>query len=272
MLALFLTKKNPVGAVSIRRNVTSKMSSSLSYRALDTVESTQDTARMLLHQNSVKTPFLAISAKQQSQGRGTSGRIWKGITGNVFLTVAFSMDRVPVSVTLLPLQVGILIATTLQQVLTKICHESTATIRLKWPNDVLVNQKKVAGVLIESELVNDTTYLLVGIGINIQQAPQIPSNEGRQAACLQEFCSEKLPEQTAEIVAADLANHLVEWMEADGRKDVIQEWKKWADFGTPQTLRDTGERVVPLSIQEDGQLRVRLENGQERLLMAEYLY
>lgn len=272
MLALGLTRTNSIGAVSIRRNVTSKMASSLSHHALDTVESTQDTARRLLREKSIETPFLAVSARQQSQGRGTSGRIWKGISGNVFLTVAFPMDRVPVSVTLLPLQVGILIATTCEQVLNKICHESTATIRLKWPNDVLVNQKKVAGVLIESELVDETTYLLVGIGINIQQAPQISSNEGRQAACLQEFCSETLPEQTAEIVAADLANHFVEWMKADVRKDVIQEWKKWAEFGTPQTLRDTGEMVVPLSIQDDGQLRVRLENGQERLLMAEYLY
>lgn len=262
-------------AVSIRRNVTNMMSmaSSLSFHPLDTCESTQDEARRLLRENDTKKSFLAVSAKQQVNGRGTSGRTWTGISGNVFLTVALPMDRVPVQVTLLPLQVGILIVTSLDKVLQQACQNTNTKLTLKWPNDVLVDQKKVAGVLIESEPVDQQTYLLVGIGINIQQAPMISLQEGRHAACLQEYCEETLPETTAQVVAADIANRLVEWIEtsSDGG-DIIKEWRKWAEFQTPQKLRETGEMVIPQSIEEDGQLRVRLENGQERLLMAEYLY
>lgn len=262
-------------AISIRRNVTSMMMhSSLAFHQLDAVESTQDEARRHLNEKTDK-PFLAVSARQQYKGRGTSGRIWKGITGNVFLTVAFPMQKVPVSITLLPLQVGILIATTLQQVLEKVCKTSDNKITLKWPNDVLMDQQKVAGVLIESEILDKETFLLVGIGINIQQAPEIAAKEGRHATCLQAKCEETLPDSTAEFVAADLANRLVEWMEipnATSSNDIVESWRQWAEFHTPQKLRDTGETVTPLSIQDDGQLRVRLENGQERLLMAEYLY
>jgi len=197
------------------------------------------------------------------------------MTGNVFLTVAFPMEQVPVPVTLLPLQVGILIAQTLERVVKEACKSFSHSITLKWPNDVLIHQKKVAGVLIESEIVREATYLLVGIGINIQQAPLVTANEGREAACLLDYCSKAtLPPNTSDIIAEEVANRLVEWLQSDGdsTNNVVQEWRKWAEFHTPQKLRDTGEMVTPLSIQDDGQLRVRQENGQERLLMAEYLY
>lgn len=270
LLTLSISRRT-VSAVSIR-NVTT-MASSLSFHQLETCESTQEEARSLLLREN-KKPFLAVSAKQQHKGRGTSGRTWTGMSGNVFLTVAIPMERIPVKITLLPLQVGVLIATSLDKVLKQACFSQGATkVTLKWPNDVLLDHKKVAGVLIESQLLQEKTWLLVGIGINIQQAPQIPEKEGRQAACLQDYCGETLPETTAEIVAADLANRFVEWIElGEKERNVIEEWKKWAEFHTPQKLRDTGEMVIPISIENDGQLRVRLENGQERLLMADYLY
>ena len=252
------------------------MKSSLSYYQLDSVESTQDEVRKLFKKGVVGTPFVAVSAKQQHKGRGTGGRAWKGISGNVFLTVALAMNKVPVPVTLLPLKVGILIAQTLQRVMLSenICNSRNYKLSLKWPNDVLVDQQKVAGVLIESEQYKETTFLLVGIGINVQQAPEIDAKEGRKAACVQEYCSQTLPEETASAVAADLAHQLVEWMELEKNdaSDIVETWRMWAEFGTPQKLRETGEMVIPLSIQNDGQLRVRQENGEERLLMAEYLY
>lgn len=270
-------------AISIRRNVTSMMHSSLSFHQLDTCESTQDECKRLLLENSdtCNKPFIAVSARQQIKGRGTNNRTWEGITGNVFLTIAFPLVKVPVTPTLLPLQVGILICTSLSQVLEKVCKVSSSPksrlLSLKWPNDVLIKQKKVAGVLIESSIVDKETWLLVGIGINVLQAPNIPTKEGRQATCLQAYCKDEttLPPTTAEYVAADLANRLVEWMVNEGdnnSNNIVEEWREWAEFNTLQTLRDTGETVIPLSIQDDGQLMVRLENGQTRLLMAEYLY
>jgi BirA family transcriptional regulator, biotin operon repressor / biotin---[acetyl-CoA-carboxylase] ligase len=246
-----------------------KLMSSLTFHELDSVESTQDEARQLLSKSS--TPYLAVSAKQQHKGRGTSGRVWKGLTGNVFLTVALPFERVSVSVTLLPLQVGIIIAETLQKVLKDAGNQDYKLI-LKWPNDVLINRKKVAGVLIESHIAREQTFLLVGVGINIFEKPEIPSQEGRPAASIQEYCSEQLPDMTPHLIATDIANRLVEWMEGSSGHDVVETWKLWAEFNTKQTLRDTGEVVVPVNIERDGQLLVRQENGEQRLLIADYLY
>jgi BirA family biotin operon repressor/biotin-[acetyl-CoA-carboxylase] ligase len=265
MLLLTATALRHGGAL---RNLTKAMSS-LSFHELDSVESTQDEARQLLPQT--LTPYLAVSAKQQVKGRGTSGRVWKGLSGNVFLTVALPFDQIPVSITLLPLQVGILIAETLQQVLQEICEQKDNKLTLKWPNDVLINHKKVAGVLIESHIHQQKTVLLVGVGINILEKPEISAEEGRPAASIQEYCSKTLPDTTSHVISRELANRLVEWMQ-NSEDDIVETWKTWAEFNTPQKLRDTGELVVPLSIERDGQLRVRQENGEERLLMADYLY
>lgn len=51
-----------------------------------------------------------MAAREQVRGRGTKGRAWVGLPGNVFLTVAIPLDRVPVPLSLIPLRVGTLIA------------------------------------------------------------------------------------------------------------------------------------------------------------------
>ena len=253
------------------RHVMKLRVSSLTFHELDSVESTQDKVRQLLSKKT-STPYLAVSAKQQHKGRGTNGRVWKSLTGNVFLTVALPFERVPVAVTLLPLQVGILIAETLQNVLKEASNHDTRLI-LKWPNDVLINSKKVAGVLIESHIAREQTFLLVGVGINIFEKPDISSQEGRPAASVQQFCSEPLPDTTPHAIATEIANRLVEWMEdSSSSHDIVETWKRWAEFNTKQTLRDTGEVVIPLNIERDGQLLVQQENGKERLLIADYFY
>lgn len=53
---------------------------------------------------------MAVAAREQLRGRGTRGRKWEGLRGNVFLTVAIPLNRVPVPLSLIPLRVGTLIA------------------------------------------------------------------------------------------------------------------------------------------------------------------
>jgi biotin-(acetyl-CoA carboxylase) ligase len=164
---------------------------------------------------------LALQAGMQVQGRGTKGRQWFGRPGNVFLTVVLPMDKVPVPMSLLPLRVGVFIARAIKGLIDEAAAEkaqkkdeqqqqqqqqqqpaaeaadgaaepfptggfATATVSetsLKWPNDVLVNDDKVAGVLIEG----DGTYVHIGIGINVRHAPEVPDlgrQRGRTSTCL----------------------------------------------------------------------------------------
>jgi len=252
-------------------------SSRLIFQHYETTESTQDVAKE--NSASLKSnQILAVTAEEQTQGRGTSGRAWMGLRGNVFLTMALQSKEVPTTLTLLPLQIGVLVAERVDKLLKQACNSQDHTVHVKWPNDILLNQKKVAGVLIESKVIAGEVWLFIGVGVNLAAAPSIPHegpNRGRPSTAVQQHCTEQqLPESTAKMFAEDLSEGLVQWLEdpTTTSRKVLTEWKTWANIGEPQVLRETGETVIPVDVKDDGQLVVRGEDGRERLLVADYLY
>src|SRR5262249_41748867 len=123
---------------------------------------------------------LWIVAEEQTKGRGRGGRHWHSPKGNLYTSL------------LLRLNVSATIATQLSFVAALAVHDAVSTelaavqiadLRLKWPNDVMLNGAKIAGILIESLAAPDGKALaaIVGIGINVSVVPSIT---GRPAGAL----------------------------------------------------------------------------------------
>ncbi len=246
---------------------------------IEPVSSTQDEMRTLL-QGRGEHNCVALVATTQTAGRGTQGRVWKAASGNLFLTVA--LPNVPVPVTLLPLQVGMVVAERVQALL-KACS-STAKVTVKWPNDVLIEDAKVSGCLIE-HFTNERnlSWFLVGIGVNVAETPPLqglPGSHKRAPTSLHEWCPEASSDM-ASVLGLEIANALADWImeEKNDGQPIVEEWRKWAEFGKSYELRGSvvdeegheGEVVVTVDIEADGQLRVRDRQGRERLLVADYL-
>lgn len=107
---------------------------------------------------------LAIQAKKQTAGYGRHGRIWVSLPGNLFLSFALiprSID--PEKTGLLALGIGSALAQTVKSHI-----QNTANTVVKWPNDVLIDGRKCAGLLLETH----NGAIIVGVGINITNAPQ----------------------------------------------------------------------------------------------------
>lgn len=119
------------------------------------------------------------------------------------------VGQISFPITLLPLKAGSVVALHIHQLLLLQNCIDDVTVTVKWPNDVLINEEKVAGVLIEME----DDWLLVGIGINVSFAPYIeptgPQN-GRSATCLQRFCKldKNANKQLVEQIVQDLNDFL----------------------------------------------------------------
>jgi biotin-(acetyl-CoA carboxylase) ligase len=175
------------------------------------------------------TSFL-VSATSQSDGRGTSKRIWQSSgRGNALFTIGvrqFSWmdglksknDGRAVPLTLLPLKVGSLVATRIQVALRECVPRTNdddgdndgdgarmPMVSVKWPNDVLVRNsssvphEKIAGILVETT----GEWFLIGIGIKVGYAPNVPSegdDRGREATCLARFCRDYVDAHTNFIV------------------------------------------------------------------------
>jgi len=264
------------------------------------IGSTQDESKRLLLEmesdncttirDTPKDPLaLVVVAKEQINGRGTQGRTWEGTKGNVYLTIAVPLHRIPVTITLLPLKIGGLIAQTIQTFLSSNRTGEATThqrkdhkIVVKWPNDVLLDGGKMAGVLIEnwsSPKKNVSSWFLIGIGINVAFAPSLPSDV-RTAACLQDYSTVMLDETASQTMALTLVDQFVTWIlnnhhaedKAMLEASILQEFRSWTEFHRDYKIRETGEQVTTLDVLPDGQLRVRGANGQERTLVADYLF
>jgi BirA family biotin operon repressor/biotin-[acetyl-CoA-carboxylase] ligase len=137
----------------------------LGLRRYDTLESTNEEARRLA-KNGISGP-LWIVAREQTSGRGRRGRVWISQGGNLFATLLL---QAPTSQSAqLGFVAGLAAADTIA------AFARGADVALKWPNDVLLAGRKVAGILLEG-LGEDA--LAIGIGINLEHYPnstEVPS-------------------------------------------------------------------------------------------------
>ena len=104
--------------------------------------------------------FHVIVAEKQTKGRGRLGKIWSSPnSGNIYMTICTENDisKLPIS-----LITGLIC----KKAINKISNKSI--IMLKWPNDILLNNKKIGGILVESEVYNKKIRTIIGIGINIK--------------------------------------------------------------------------------------------------------
>lgn len=111
-------------------------------------------------------PFVGF-AELQTQGRGRRGKQWAmSAHSNIAMSLSWSYLMSRMRLHLLPLSIAMAIVTTLENL-------GLRQVQVKWPNDVLVQGKKIAGILIETQPINDEEVaVVVGIGLNYKMPVQ----------------------------------------------------------------------------------------------------
>jgi BirA family biotin operon repressor/biotin-[acetyl-CoA-carboxylase] ligase len=121
-----------------------------------------------------------VLAEEQTAGRGRDGRAWRSPAGGVWLGMLLRPPLPTAGV--LSLRIGLVLADVVEAI-------SGRRAALKWPNDVLVDDRKVAGILCESRWQGDALqWLAVGIGINV--ANEMPAELKERAVSLRDFKAE----------------------------------------------------------------------------------
>lgn len=187
---------------------------------LETVGSTNDEVARLA-QSGEALPFWVIT-DVQTNGRGRRGRQWHGLDGNLFTSGIYEFTQEPAKVA----TISFVVSYSLFEVLCEYIDKSRIT--LKWPNDILVDGKKISGILLESQISNGITKLVIGIGLNVIHAPKISEYETTSVlACLSN--STIVPEKVAifNIFLQRFAINLSHWHKY-GIEDIVAKWKKYA--------------------------------------------
>ena len=134
--------------------------------SFNAVKSTNDIAFKKIKKNN----FIgAIISNKQSHGRGRYGKKWISIKGNLFMTVFFKINK----------RIKLRSITNINCIIIKkaISKYLDKKIVIKWPNDLLVENKKICGILQETFFNNKNKFMVVGIGVNILDSPKISKYE-----------------------------------------------------------------------------------------------
>ncbi len=117
-------------------------------------------SKFLLYENS---DFVALHTFNQTRGRGQYGNTWlSAAEKNLAYTLAVKAENFPLSDFMFNYYTAILIHAFLANL-------TESTVKIKWPNDIILKNKKIVGILIEKKKINQNNYFIVGAGFNILQ-------------------------------------------------------------------------------------------------------
>ena len=202
-----------------------------------------------------------VVAETQSASRGRMGRRWISDEGNLYFSVLFRPE--PDALPLLSPLAGVAVARSIRQV-------AGLHTAIKWPNDVMIDSRKVAGILAESALSGaQVQHAIVGIGINVALDVSSDPEIATTATSLNHAAE-------AEIDRAELLRRILQHMDAlylDIRRgrSPVPEWRRWLDtLGQRVTITHHGAVDTGLAedIDEHANLLLRTDAGELLTLTA----
>jgi len=224
---------------------------------LDSVDSTnEEMKRRLKHQNSLEN-FDAVVANFQTKGKGQREAIWESDYGknltfsfyfqpnNLYVFDAFKLNQA----------VSILISDYLKNLGLK-------AVQIKWPNDIMVNHKKICGILIENTLIkNELLHSIIGVGLNVNQSTILSNNNSTSIS------NEMQEQYFIKVVAEELTDYLHKIQDFMDRPMLLN--NRYLDLllGLNETRRFSidNEEVVGeiIGINSTGRLRVLIDQKEQ---------
>jgi BirA family biotin operon repressor/biotin-[acetyl-CoA-carboxylase] ligase len=234
-------------------------------RSFPSIDSTSDLCTKLAAAG--EPEGLAIMALRQTAGRGSRGRNWQSPVGNLYISALLRPPGMLAEGGRWALLSAVALAEALASVL-----PDPGLLALKWPNDVLLDGRKVSGILLDATAGQGGAidWLVIGCGVNLAHAPEVP---GRRTACVAEFAPPPAPAAMAEVLLARLA-HWRAVRALEGFGPVRQAWLARAQpVGTKLQL-SYGGRLVGGSfagLADDGSLLLATGGRVEAFATGEIL-
>lgn len=232
---------------------------------LDTIDSTSLEAKRII-QDELQGKYIIV-AEEQTVGRGKNRSFWYSPRGNLYFSILFSHDK---ELQRLP---------QLSLVSALVCHKTIdelapGKVQVKWPNDVLLDGKKLSGILVESfphfckKTNQQVNYVIVGIGLNIEKSPKYLS-----------YLATSLKEEGIEYVSRNsVLNKFMQHFQAyydlwskHGFKIFREQWMQNAYNLRRKIYSDVGGCKVSgylKEIDDEGRLVVELETGEVHVMSS----
>jgi BirA family transcriptional regulator, biotin operon repressor / biotin---[acetyl-CoA-carboxylase] ligase len=237
---------------------------------IDIVAETGSTNADLLAQlDCLHGPTLLVAASQTA-GRGRAGRSWLSAPDAALtFSLAWKFERPVQALVGLPLAVGVAIAEALA--------EFEVRVMLKWPNDVIKDGKKLAGILIETAIANDRlqgdagVWAVIGVGLNLAVPDSLEAQIGQPVAS-----APWLAQLDRNTLMAALLNHLAQALsefEQHGFATFRERWNALHAYAElPVTILDRGQVVlegIAAGVDDMGRLLLDTDRGRQPVVAGD---
>lgn len=228
----------------------------------DTTESTMDEARYLARNNYPEGAI--VVANQQTSGRGRFERAWISPPDvNLYMSIVLRPKAEHIN------QMAMMSSLALAKIITNVVKNKR--ISIKWPNDVKIDNKKVAGILIESYFGSDaqSSHSIIGIGINVNfDTEQNPDIANLATSILNETGGIFPRAKLLQMVLSEMENL---YLDVTNDKPIIEDWLSFLDTVGNRVEIKWGESRYEghaESVDKDGSLLLRLDDGSVKVLPA----
>lgn len=208
---------------------------------------------------------LWVTAARQTGGRGRRGRPWSSEPGNLYASLLL-IDPAPIDrLGSLPLAVAVAV----QAAISSIMPIDAPPVLIKWPNDILIERKKVCGILVESENLPDGRQaVVIGCGINVAIAPE---SGLYPIARLSDYGCSVGPAELFAHLYREMMDMLNLWDSANGIGEIMARWRKVAGgIGETITVNLPNQSISGRfsGIDDTGLLKLETDDGGVRLIAA----
>ncbi|WP_040304475.1 biotin--[acetyl-CoA-carboxylase] ligase [Ahrensia sp. R2A130] len=211
---------------------------------------------------------LWVTAKRQLQGKARRGRAWVSEEGNLYASLLL-VDPAPAdAIGQLPLVASV----ALHRAVVAAVPEAKTRLTIKWPNDLLLDGKKLSGMLLEAAQIGERHNIVIGCGINCGHHP----GEGLYpSTSVAESIAPLEPAALFPHLAREMADALHRWNRGAGFAAIRDDWlSRAAGLGQPITARFSNHEKSGIfdSLDEDGYLVLRGQNGTQRISAADIFF
>jgi len=221
------------------------------------IDSTMDTARELIESGAEEGTV--VVAESQNSGRGRLGREWFSPQGGIYFTLVLKPKIAPAYAPRLNMMASVAVAKTLRRLL-------GVDARLKWPNDVLIEGRKVCGILAEMGAEMDVVkYVTIGVGINANFSI---ARYGTKVASLRDLKGEKVSRKD---IFNSVVKELLRQQSLLTKGELLEEWKGLsATLNREIRIETPGGEITgkAVDIDSNGALIIREKDGSLRTAIA----
>lgn len=225
------------------------------------IASTNDRAGELVSSRAIDCPFL-VCADKQTAGRGRGSNRWWTGQGALAFSIVIDAARSGLAFNQWP-QVALASGLAVCQAIEKSMPE--ATVRLKWPNDVYLNEKKASGILVEAPT-TQSGHLILGIGVNVNNTFATAPEELRMHGISMADLSGSTFNLTDVLLA--VLERLGYWLStlSNSQQTVLERWRTYCLLAGRRVCLSAGSRQIAgicRGIDDEGRLLLATETGIE---------